>query len=506
MTIQLRVARDCRWVRLASMGKHDVVLSGRYRLGTSLGSGGMADVYHGTDQLLERVVAIKVLPPKLGNDPAYVWRFRREAQAAAGLSHPNLVGVFDTGSDDGRHYIVMEYVEGRSLEEALATEGRVHPPRAAKIGAAVAEALSVVHGAGLVHRDVKPANIMLTQLDEAKLTDFGIARSDSASITQTGTVFGTAAYISPEQARGETVDARSDLYSLGVVLYELLTGEPPFGGGSAVAVAARHVSEPPRPPSARQSSVPPAFDAVIMRALAKDPRDRYQNAEDLRQALSTLAGPGFPAADATERIERAPTVVLDPSVAPGSVAPGVPQGVPPKGRRAMWAVAFLATVVMIALAVVFVRALLGGEPGRGPERDAAATTPSSEPDTGRSVSPSTQATPTPPATSGDPAGSLTSLIGAVEQAVLDGVAAGEVSDRAASQIARGVEKALRELRGGDPGRAAVTLEDVTGKVERLGEQGEISSPDRMTTIAEALEDLRAEVSALAATGKAGDEE
>src|SRR5947208_17036524 len=233
----------------------------------------MAEVYLAHDQLLDRRVALKVLFAEFARDPAFVQRFRREAQAAANLNHPNIVAVFDWGEEDGTYFIVMEYVEGRSLREAIQAEGPLYPNLAADLASDIAGALGYAHRNGVVHRDVKPGNILLTPQGQVKVTDFGIARAAGASesLTQTGSVMGTATYFSPEQAQGLPVDARSDVYSLGIVLYEMVTGVVPFTGDSPVAVAYKHVREEPLAPSQRNPEVPPDLEKIILAALAKDP-------------------------------------------------------------------------------------------------------------------------------------------------------------------------------------------------------------------------------------------
>ncbi|HEX6255329.1 MAG TPA: Stk1 family PASTA domain-containing Ser/Thr kinase [Euzebyales bacterium] len=261
------------------------LLAGRYRLLGSVGRGGMADVQRAFDEQLDREVAVKILHARYADDPNFLLRFRREAQSAASLNHPNIVSVYDAGETDGRPFIVMELVRGRSLRDLTRSE-RITAGRATEIVGDAALALDYAHEHGLIHRDIKPGNIMVSTDGEVKVTDFGIARAVNAeTITETAAVFGTAAYVSPEQAQGDTVDRRTDVYSLGCVLYELLTGRQPFHADSPVALAYQHVSTMPEPPSELSDESTPELDAITLKAMAKDPDDRYQTAREFNADL-----------------------------------------------------------------------------------------------------------------------------------------------------------------------------------------------------------------------------
>ena len=310
------------------------VLGGRYELLRRLAQGGMATVYLARDTQLDRHVAVKMLHAQFAADPTFAERLRREAHAAAGLSHPNIVGVYDWGRQGERYFIVMEYVSGHSLAEIIAARGALDPKAAAAVAFEVAAALAFAHRAGIVHRDVKPQNVLLSSDGHVKVTDFGIATmmgaSPSAGLTETGSVVGTAAYLSPEQARGEQTDARSDLYSLGVVLYEMLSGRPPFSGDTPVAVAYQHVQDPPTPLSRMAAGVPRALENITMRLLTKDPEDRYSRAEDLRghlQIVRERLEQGAAEDRPAEPPPRSPQPVAPPPPAP--IPPPTPEPLPP---------------------------------------------------------------------------------------------------------------------------------------------------------------------------------
>ena len=279
------------------MSSEPILIGNRYELDGLLGRGGMAEVRRAVDTRLGRPVAVKQLRADLATDPTFQARFRREAQSAAGLNHPTIVAVYDTGEEPDPvtgaavPYIVMELVEGTTLRDVLRDGRKILPERALELTQGVLDALSYSHKAGIVHRDIKPANVMLTPSGDVKVMDFGIARAvadTSATMTQTAAVIGTAQYLSPEQARGETVDARSDLYSAGCLLYELLVGRPPFVGESPVSVAYQHVREAPVPPSDLDTLITPEIDAITLKALAKDPGDRYQTAREMKNDITRL--------------------------------------------------------------------------------------------------------------------------------------------------------------------------------------------------------------------------
>ena len=261
------------------------LIDGRYRLQTRLGSGGMADVFLGEDEQLGRKVALKLLHRRFAEDPGFVERFRREARSAAGLQHPNIVSVYDRGTFDGTYYIAMEYVPGRSLKQLIRQEAPIDPVRAIDITIEILKAARFAHRHGVIHRDLKPHNVIIDDNDQVKVTDFGIARAGASDMTETGSIMGTAQYLSPEQAQGHAVSASSDLYSVGVVLYELLTGRVPFDAESAVTIALKHVSEAPTAPTLLNPRIPPTLAHVVMWTLNKNAADRPKNADELITAL-----------------------------------------------------------------------------------------------------------------------------------------------------------------------------------------------------------------------------
>ena len=296
------------------------VFGERYKITERIGIGGMAEVFKAQDSTLGRTVAVKVMLPQYASDRTFAKRFRQEAQAAANLTSPYIVNIYDWGQDDGMYYIVMEYVRGTDLKSAIQSRGSIHPRKVAEIGSQVCSALSVAHSYNIIHRDIKSANIMVQTDGNVKVMDFGIAQAGNSDMTQDSNVLGTAHYVSPEQAQGKQLAGTSDLYSLGVVMYEACTGQLPFDGPDAVSVAMKQVSEQPVPPRAVNSSIDAALEAIILKAMAKDPRDRYATANEMKQALDDyLSGRGSAAA----------TTVIGAAAAPGVVGAGATRVIDP---------------------------------------------------------------------------------------------------------------------------------------------------------------------------------
>jgi eukaryotic-like serine/threonine-protein kinase len=345
----------------------NTMVDGRYRVLRRIGSGGMADVYCAEDTHLGRQVAIKVLHRRFAQDQEFVERFRREAKSAAGLNHPNVVGVFDRGEHEGTYYIAMELLEGQTLKDIVAAEAPLPQGRVIDLGLQILQAAGFAHSHGVIHRDFKPHNVIVDQTGHAKVTDFGIARAGASEMTETGSIMGTAQYLSPEQAQGHAVTATSDIYSIGVMLYEMLAGRLPFEGDSAVAVALKHLSEPPAPISQWRPDVHPALEAVVMAALAKDPAQRWQSAQDLAAGLEAArtqieAGPNggqdtaaFAAIPLPVADETAPTQLA--GGAPAPVLAPVAEPEPEHERRWPW---YAIGLLALALVGVLVYLILSG--------------------------------------------------------------------------------------------------------------------------------------------------
>jgi len=354
----------------------NTLFDGRYRILRKLGSGGMANVYLAEDEELGRRVAIKILNERYAGDDLFIERFRREAKSAASLSHPNIVSIYDRGEAEGTYYIAMEVIEGRSLKELIMTHGALPVHTAIGYAKQLLEALRFAHRHGIIHRDIKPHNVLVSADQQVKaneprlkVTDFGIARHGASQMTEAGSIMGTAQYLSPEQARGAPVTAASDLYSAGVVLYEMLTGKVPFAGDSAIEIAMKHVNELPKPPSSLRPEIPPELDQIVLRALAKDPEDRYQTAEEFIEDLerveaglpisrstataATAILAGAAVGESTELLSESATRVAPPPTPPQRrppYPPSSPYDEPPRKRR-RW-VPWLLVALLLAAAIL----------------------------------------------------------------------------------------------------------------------------------------------------------
>ena len=345
-----------------------IVLDNRYDVVRPLGSGGMGDVYLARDRVLGRDVALKVLRKQFAGDGEFAERFKREAMSAASLSHPNIVQVYDRGeTEEGASYIAMEYVPGGTLKEKLLREGPLEAAKAAGLGAQVAEALGAAHDRGMVHRDIKPQNVLLTARGGAKVADFGIARAgSSATISRTGSVMGTAGYMSPEQALGKPATSKSDLYSLGVVLYEALTGELPYAADNPIAVSMKHVNEPLRPPREIDPRIPEGMNALVTKLMAKDPEDRYADADELADDLRRVNRGLEPVAAGVARMqEPRPQRTVAASQNLTSEMPKPRPSLGPRRRRLPWLLFALAAVLFALGALGSLQAVLGSDAMQG---------------------------------------------------------------------------------------------------------------------------------------------
>jgi Protein kinase domain len=506
------------------------VLADRYELGPVLGQGGMARVHQGLDRQLDRQVAIKVLAAPFDRDHEFVERFRREARAAAGLSHPNIVAVFDSGSDDGTNFIVTELVEGETLADRLGRDGPMPPADAVAVAVDIARALAAAHARGLIHRDIKPGNVMLLPDGRVKVVDFGIARAaGSDTLTHTGVVLGSTAYLSPEQAGGQPVDERADLYALGCVLYEMLTGRVPFSADTPIATMYRHVNEEAPPPSTI-APVQPELEDVVLRCLEKDPKRRFASAAELETAL--LAVPLARGGD-TMRLETvggaetqpvAPVVAAETQpVAPvgavgavidadGARAGPVPEAgggggglgsrrpAPshartrgePRGRRP-WLIAALVVALLLAGTAVLIAAT--SDPWR-PKAEA------------REAAQENAQDALPPDTPVTVASAWSGLVSTIASAQ----AGDDISDKAAEELTKKANELLDAYREGDPEKLGESLQHLEEELAKAVEEGEIvpSAADKVDTaisdLVVALQDegVLGEVAATGPTGETGE--
>jgi hypothetical protein len=495
------------------------VLADRYELGPVLGQGGMARVHQGVDRQLDRRVAIKVLAPPFDRDGEFVERFRREARAAAGLSHPNIVAVFDSGSDDGTHFIVTELVEGETLADRLRHGGPMPPADAVAVAVDVARALAAAHALGLIHRDIKPGNVMLLPDGRVKVVDFGIARAaGSDTLTHTGVVLGSTAYLSPEQAGGQPVDERADLYSLGCVLYEMLTGRVPFSADTPIATMYRHVNEDAPPPSTI-APVQSELEDAVLRCLEKDPKRRFASAAELEAALLAvplarggdtmqLENVGAAETQPVGPVDAAETQPVGPgdAVAGGAIAAGAagavaaddaetepvaaaaadggglgsrrtaPSHAPPRriarGRRP-WLIAALVVALLVALAGVLVAITGDALPTRAAARDAA-----------REAAQNALPPETPPTF----ANAWSGLIAAIGSAQ----AKENISDHAAEELVKDANELLGAYREGDSEKVGESLQHLDEHLAKAVEDGEIS-PAAANAVEAAIADLAAAV-------------
>jgi serine/threonine-protein kinase len=330
----------------------NTTVDGRYRILGRIGSGGMADVYLAEDSHLGREVALKVLHRRFAQDAEFVERFRREARAAAGLQHPNVVGVYDRGDHEGTYYIAMEHLSGRTLKDIVIQEAPLDQGRTIDLGVSILQAAAFAHRHGVIHRDFKPHNVIVDEEGVPKVTDFGIARAGVSEMTETGSIMGTAQYLSPEQAQGHSVNAASDIYSIGIMLYEMLTGRLPFGGDSAVSIALKHLSEPPPPMSGEGLTIEPNLEAVVMGALAKDPAARWASAEDFAAALEACRPYVAAQAAGAERTEVAGGTAAFASVPVVATEVVAEDSEPEEERRRRWPIVILGLLVLALIGLM----------------------------------------------------------------------------------------------------------------------------------------------------------
>ncbi len=447
-------------------------LADRYELGEVIGRGGMGTVYRAVDSVLGRPVAVKLLPgPLSDHDPTSVARFEREARAAAALNHPAVVAVYDTGADVTSRFIVMELIVGRSLEAILRQDGPLAPDRAAAIAARVADALAAAHAAGIVHRDIKPANVMVASDGTVKVLDFGIARAiDGTTLTQNAVVLGTAAYMSPEQASGQPADERSDIYSLGCVLYTMLAGHPPFSGDGVAAILHQHANIAPRPLRDEGNRVPRWLEAIVLQMLEKSPDQRPQSAAEVRDRLTTpIAGPPLTAAT-TPLGQITATRPLPPS------APVIRRGA---GRRWLALAGSLAVVIVVVLAIALSSS--GGSPRRTASADrhasaakATATKARSHPRTSATTS-TTTSSPTTTHGTGVRPRTVSAAAGGLTALVTRDVQAGTIDQQAAQQISNGLTNILNPWDMGNATNAQQQLKTLSQQVTMLEQQRHITS-------------------------------
>ncbi|HET7308996.1 MAG TPA: protein kinase [Actinomycetota bacterium] len=479
--------------RFVQQTTHDV-LADRYELGPVLGQGGMARVHQGLDRQLGRQVAVKVLAPPFDRDREFVERFRREARAAAGLSHPNIVAVFDSGSDDGTHFIVTELVEGETLADRLRRDGPMPPADAVAVAVDIARALVAAHTRGLIHRDIKPGNVMLLPDGRVKVVDFGIARAaGSDTLTHTGVVLGSTAYLSPEQAGGQPVDERADLYSLGCVLYEMLTGRVPFRADTPIATMYRHVNEDAPPPSTI-APVQPELEDVVLRCLEKDPKRRFASAAALEDALLSVplaqGGDTMPletsGAEETQPVGTVAAVgAVDADGAKTEPVPAAARGggglrsrtepsharprPTPRGHRP-WLVAALAVALLVALTWLI----------------AATSDPLRPKAAAREAAQETARDALPPDTPVTFAKAWSRLVSAIASAQ----AGDDVSDHVAEELAKKANELLDAYREGDPEKLGESLQHLEDELAKAVEEEEIA-PSAADAVESAISDLAA---------------